>query len=923
MRRFTLSLAVTFFITLLLVSSAIAQQAAITTVPNLIRYGGVLKDAQGAPLASTTVGITFAIYKQQDGGAAVWMETQSVATDAGGNYSALLGSTTASGLPGDLFSQQEQRWLGVQAEGQPEQPRVLLVSVPYAFKAHEAETLGGRSVSDFVLAESASSTANGNSPNPSSSPANNSAPAAGTSNGAASDGPTNFSGSTTDQIVGVTQTGTGAGVIASAPTKGVVGTATSTTGTAIGVEGGSAGSGGYGVYGNVTSATGATVGVKGNSQSTAGTGVRGTNIATSGVTTGVSGYVDSAAGTAGVFNNAAGGNILVGQNNGAPTFTVSGSGNVNAAGGFTGSGAGLTGIQFSQLTGQLGNSQLSGTYSGAVSLSNTGNSFMGSSFTGGTFTGSGAALTGILFTNLSGTLGNAQLSGTYASAVTLSNSSNSFTGNGAGLTGVPPAGGSANYIQNTMTQQMGMTNFNINGSGVLTGTLAANAGVSGTSTIATGNAVSGMATVTSGTANGVFGQSAGNGGAGVYGNETSTTGVNYGVRGQTASTTNNASGVYGLASAASGNTYGVTGKNASGTGVGVYGWASSATGNDSGIVGQSDSTTDFASGVFGVATSTSGGQTFGVVGSTNSTTQNASGVYGNTGNSTTGLTNGVFGTTASKNGTAVYGTATSSDTSGFGYGVYGTSANGTGVYGAALNSSVCAAGVQAYSASTCADAIYAVDYGTSGNANGIYAQTNSSEGVAGYFNNQGGGYILVGTVNGNGTHLFHVDGSGDGYFAGDLTVCGTLSKGGGSFKIDDPLDPENKYLSHSFVESPDMMNIYNGLIRLDARGEAWVVLPEYFEALNRDFRYQLTSVGASQPRLYIASEVKGNRFKIAGGKANAKVSWQVTGIRQDAWANAHRIPNEEEKPLEKRGTYLHPDLFGAGANKDTNAMLQH
>ncbi len=378
MRRFTMSLSATFFTILLLVSSGIAQQAATTTVPNLIRYGGVLKDAQGAPLSSTTVGITFAIYKQQDGGAPVWMETQSVATDAGGNYSALLGSTTANGLPGDLFSQEEQRWLGVQVEGQAEQQRVLLVSVPYAFKAHEAETLGGRSVSDFVLTESASAAVNGNTASPaSSSTANNPATTAGVNKGAASDGPTNFSGSTTDQIVGVTQTGTGAGVNASAPTKGVVGTATATTGTAIGVEGGSAGSGGYGVYGNVTSATGATVGVKGNSQSTTGTGVRGTNIATSGVTTGVSGYVDSAAGTAGVFNNAAGGNILIGQNNGAPTFTVSGTGNVNAAGGFTGSGTGITGITFSQLTGQLGNSQFSGTYSGAVSLSDPGNSFSG------------------------------------------------------------------------------------------------------------------------------------------------------------------------------------------------------------------------------------------------------------------------------------------------------------------------------------------------------------------------------------------------------------------------------------------------------------------------------------------------------------------------------------------------------------------
>ena len=115
------------------------------------------------------------------------------------------------------------------------------------------------------------------------------------------------------------------------------------------------------------------------------------------------------------------------------------------------------------------------------------------------------------------------------------------------------------------------------------------------------------------------------------------------------------------------------------------------------------------------------------------------------------------------------------------------------------------------------------------------------------------------------------------------------------------------------------MNIYNGVIRLDARGEAWVVLPEYFEALNRDFRYQLTSVGSPQPRLYIAREVSGNRFKISGGRANGKVSWQVTGVRQDAWANAHRIPNEEDKPLEKRGTYLYPELYG----NNTNAVLQH
>ena len=108
----------------------------------------------------------------------------------------------------------------------------------------------------------------------------------------------------------------------------IVGTATATTGTVIGVEGGSAGTGGYGVYGNVSSSTGATVGVKGNSTSTAGTGVRGTNTATTGATTGVSGYVASAAGIAGAFNNAAGGKILSGQNNGVEKFAVDGSGNI-------------------------------------------------------------------------------------------------------------------------------------------------------------------------------------------------------------------------------------------------------------------------------------------------------------------------------------------------------------------------------------------------------------------------------------------------------------------------------------------------------------------------------------------------------------------------------------------------------------------
>jgi trimeric autotransporter adhesin len=318
---------------LLAVSILPAQQIPNTAVPNLIRYGGTLKDAQGAPLVSSTVGVTFAIYNQQDGGAGIWMETQNVNTDAAGNYSVVLGSTTAAGLPGDLFSQQEQRWLGVQVQGQIEQPRVLLVSVPYAFKAHEAETLGGKSVSDFMLANGATSPANSGGTVPAAASITNNTPVPnGVSKGAASAGPTNFSGSTTDHIVGVTQNGTGYAIAAQADSKAIVGTATDPSATAYGVQGVATGTAGVGLIGTATSTTGFTYGLRGTSSSTSGTGVRGIDMATSGVTTGVSGYVASAAGIAGAFNNEAGGKIISGQNNGTEKFSVDGGGNVNSLG---------------------------------------------------------------------------------------------------------------------------------------------------------------------------------------------------------------------------------------------------------------------------------------------------------------------------------------------------------------------------------------------------------------------------------------------------------------------------------------------------------------------------------------------------------------------------------------------------------------
>jgi hypothetical protein len=221
--------------------------------------------------------------------------------------------------------------------------------------------------------------------------------------------------------------------------------------------------------------------------------------------------------------------------------------------------------------------------------------------------------------------------------------------------------------------------------------------------------------------------------------------------------------------------------------------------------------------------------------------------------------------------------------SGFTYGVYAQSASsdGRGVRGYASASSGTTYGVYGESTSSDGRGVRGYASASSGTNYGVYGNSNSPSGYA-------------------------------GYFSGRVSVTGNLSKGGGSFKIDHPLDPANQYLYHSFVESPDMKNIYDGNVTLDAKGEAWVALPDWFEALNRDFRYQLTSIGGWAP-LYVAQKVQDNRFQIAGGEPGMEVSWQVTGIRHDAWANAHRIPMEEEKPPSERGLYLHPTELGQPA----------
>jgi hypothetical protein len=170
----------------------------------------------------------------------------------------------------------------------------------------------------------------------------------------------------------------------------------------------------------------------------------------------------------------------------------------------------------------------------------------------------------------------------------------------------------------------------------------------------------------------------------------------------------------------------------------------------------------------------------------------------------------------------------------------------------------------------------------------------------------------------NATSTLTVD--GDIQVNGNVNITGNIAKGGGTFKIDHPQDPANKYLIHSFVESPDMMNIYSGNVVTDSDGYAIVELPSYFEAANKDFRYQLTVIGTFAQAI-VKEKIAGNTFKIQTSEPNVEVSWSVTGVRADKYAEANRIEAEVEK--EHKGTYIHPELFGATpADSEQKAIEQ-
>ncbi len=735
-------------------------------VPSLTSFSGKLTDLDGKPLTSLT-GVTFSLYKDSEGGAPLWMEVQNVQPDKTGHYTLTLGSTKNEGLPTSLFASGEARWLGVQPQGQAEQPRVLLLSVPYALKAGDAETLGGLPTSAFMLAAPAAANSISSTGLPNSSAAAGTLPPA-SSNVTTTGGTINaiplFSTTTNIQNSILTQTTTTAINFGGKLNLLASGTATATGGKNSWPE--------AIVASAFNSTSKAAVPQKFQLQAEA-----------TGNNTG------SPSGTL---------NLLYGSGTAAPTETglkISGKGVITFASGQTFPGNGT-------ITGVTAGAGLTGGGSTGVVTLNLDSSKIPQLGTSNDFTapqefqgnaGVGVAPSGTGYTPLS--VGGASSFGTWLALANTSAGGHTWNIISAGAGNAEGAGnfGITDLTGKSTIWLEGNTNTaNLNATGTINGASVTSAGSTG------GAIIDGD----------VYGKN----------NGALTPGLRFG----------GAASGEGIASNR------VAGEN--GFGLQLF--------------------TEFIPRI--------------------SILQN--------GQVAVGISNPTYQLD-------VWATSNSYDAIG-GYG--GNATNGSGGYGT--------------------NALYGLG------GNGDLTSTSSdggsgilAEGGIGGLQDGAGGIFYGGNHSTYGDGVLAYSGSANswaGFFQGNVGITGITSGVASAFKIDHPLDPANKYLLHSAVESPDMLNIYNGNAVTDASGDAVVVLPEWFETLNRDFRYQLTVIGQFAQAI-IGSEVANHQFTIKTDKPGVKVSWLVTGIRQDAWANAHRIPVEEQKSSRERGHYLNPELYGA------------
>jgi hypothetical protein len=745
---------------------AAAQNSAAANVPALTSVSGILTGFDGKPLTGV-VGVTLSLYKDQQGGAPLWIETQSVKADRSGRFTLTLGATTAAGLPADMFVSGEARWLGVQATGQQEQPRVLLLSVPYALKAGDAQTIGGLPPSAFMLAPQptignpAQGIANGAVPATALPPASS---AVTTTGGTVSAVPL-FTTATSIQNSILTQTGVTALNIGGKLNFPALGVATATSGKFSRPE--------------------AFVASAFNSGSSAA----------------VAQTFQLQAEPAG--NNTASPygtlNLLYGSGTSALTETglkINNKGVITFAAGQTFPGGGGKG----SITGVTAGTGLTGGGTTGVVTLNLDTTKVPELGVSNDFTapqefqanaGIGVAPSGSSYTPLS--VGGATSFGTWLSLANTSGGGHTWNIISAGSGNAEGAGNLG------ITDLTGKSTIWLEGN-TNTANLSATGVVSGASITASGSA-----------------------GAAI---------VDADVQGR-----NNGANIPGLRFGGPSSGEGIASSRVSGT-------------NGFGLQLFTEFTPRISilqNGQVGVGLSN---PSFQLEVLATSSAYDAIGSYG--GNNSSG-----------GNGTNA---------------LYGLGGNGD------------------------------LSSGSSIGGNGILAEGGIGGGTDG-----DGGVFFGGNNSTFGDGIFSTSGSANswaGLFQGNVGINGLLVGGGASFKIDHPLDPANKYLSHSAVESPDMLNIYNGNVVTDENGDAVVELPEWFESLNRDFRYQLTVIGQFAQAI-VGSEVADHHFSIKTDKPGVKVSWLVTGVRQDAWANAHRIPVEEPKSSRERGRYLHPELYGA------------
>lgn len=430
-------------------------------------------------------------------------------------------------------------------------------------------------------------------------------------------------------------------------------------------------------------------------------------------------------------------------------------------------------------------------------------------------------------------------------------------------------------------------------------------------------AIQASLTTTNGSASAIFAQAIGEG----YGVQAQ--GVRAGVLGST--TTTNGYGVFGFHGAPTGDGIAVYGSAVSPNGTGVYGIS-----DGTGVVGYGG-----AIGVLG----TGGNATIGVKGESGfndgvqgvvgGPSNGAAGVRGRA-TASSGLTNGVHGESSSTSGTGVFGNTPAG--TGETYGVQGRSSStaGTGVSGYTSAATGATFGVKGQSNSNAGIGVYGLNTRTSGFTFGGIFQSDSTDGIGvfGHATRTSGanygvygdarsttGVGVYGQVPATGTGV-GVWGRGESATGWGVYANGRLGASGGkSFRIDHPLDPENKWLLHYCSEGPEPLNVYSGSITTDAQGFATIHLPDYFEEINRDPRVQLTVDDSSDD--FVMAKVVGGvnaaTCRIRTSKPNVKVYWEVKAVRNDRWMQKHGAPVEQDKGEHEIGKYQHPELYGLPA----------